>query len=228
MIVVQSIDLVRGRVEVADMGRATPTWNTDLLRLADRARQVGMSEIVVREGDELRTHALFETEPRAIASHSRTIVLPETYLAEHRWQVQADWPVYSARFRHATGCLAQLSTYCAVLLTSYGQQSTHLMQLRLALYEICANVVEHGLPGHDTRSIDLELQFGPGSIAGCVQDHCKRFDPSRMSVSPPPDSAAQRHARGYGIHMIRQLLDDLQHEFNETGNRITFEKRIAR
>jgi len=228
MIVVRSINLATGRVEISNLGCHTTTWNADLLRIAERARQVGVFEVVVRDGDELRTQALFDSELHTGSKRTRTAVLPDTYLVEHRWHMRGDWPMYRARFRQAVGCLAQISSYCAVLLASYGRQSTHLMQLRLALYEICANVVEHGLRGPGSGEIDMELRFGHGVISGCVQDDCAQFDPSRKLLSPLPVSAAQRSARGYGIHIIRQLLDDLQHEFNETGNRITFEKRISR
>ncbi len=228
MIVVRQIDLASGRVEVCDIGRPTRSWNADLLRLAERARQVGMRELVVREGEELRTKALFDSDPGLVASRGPVATLRETHLIEHIWRMEGDWPAYEARFRHTGHCLAQLSRYCAVLLTSYGRQSTHLMQLRLALYEICANVVEHGLRHHGFGEIDFELRFDNGTIAGWVQDSCSRFDPSETQLSPIPVSASKRHARGYGIHIIRQLLDDLEHEFNDTGNRITFKKRISR
>jgi anti-sigma regulatory factor (Ser/Thr protein kinase) len=112
------------------------------------------------------------------------------------------------------------------VLTTYGRQERHLMQLRLAIYEICANITEHGCPSGQRAEIGIHLRFAEGAIQGWIQDCCEYFDTAEVPLVSLPERAAARNRRGYGISVIRQLLDSFEHEFNEMGNRLTFNKRI--
>lgn len=230
MILVPRIDFGAGLAQLVEAGGMEPSGPAELERVMQLARSLGLRPVVRQEplgatpraGAGWRRQRAAGDDPPAPADPVRS------YLLQHRCTLAAGLPVYAGSFHHEAGCLPQLSRYAALLLATYGVQTTHLMQLRLALYEICANVVEHGLRSQRHGRIDLHLGFLANGIEGEVRDRCERFDPSEVLVSPMPVSLAARKPRGYGIRIIRQLLDDLGHEYDETGNRITFRKRIWR
>ena len=134
------------------------------------------------------------------------------------------------RTRESMGALAVASS---LILATYGPEANDLMRLRIALYEICANIIEHGRtkvdddPEESREEIVLVISFGDGEITGWIQDHCELFDPTSKELAHISDRLAARYRRGYGIYMLLQLLDRLEHEYNELGNRITFSKRIV-
>ena len=230
MILVARIDFGAGLAELVDSGGMEPSGPAELERVMQLAQSLGLRPVLRQEplGATART-GVGRGAPRGAAQDPpATARPPRSYLLQHRCTLAAGLPVYAGSFRHEAGCLPQLARYAALLLATYGVQTTHLMQLRLALYEICANVVEHGLRSQRHGRIDLHLGFRGDGIEGWVRDRCERFDPSEVLVSPMPVSVAARKPRGYGIRIIRQLLDDLGHEYDDTGNRITFRKRIWR
>ena len=99
--------------------------------------------------------------------------------------------------------------------------------LKLAVDEACANVVEHGYAGHSGRApIGVLFEADEEKIEVTVTDRGRSFDPSR---APQPDIGAgwrDRRIGGLGWHLIRKLVDDVRYESGENaGNRLTLVKR---
>jgi anti-sigma regulatory factor (Ser/Thr protein kinase) len=151
----------------------------------------------------------------------------DAVLRQHRCSVQEDQLIYDAVFAHEAVAPPLIAAYVSLLLATVGTRESHILQFRLAMYEICANIVEHGIVQHPAAEIGIHLAFTPGEASGWIQDACDRFDLSAQPVGSIKEQAATRASRGYGIHMLRQLLQSMDHEFNTTGNRIHFRKRMA-
>jgi len=150
----------------------------------------------------------------------------EAVLQEHRWSVHEGCMVYDARFTHRPVTPPLIAAYVSLLLTTVGTRESQILQFRLAMYEMCANIVEHGRVRQSPTEIGIHLALSPGEVSGWIQDGCERFDLSAQPVGTIKEHAETRASRGYGIHMMHQLLETIDHEFNATGNRIHFKKRI--
>lgn len=151
----------------------------------------------------------------------------DAVLHEHRWSVQEDSMVYDAQFLHDPLTPPLIAAYVSLLLTAIGTRESQVLQFRLAMYEICANVIEHGRVRLSPAEIAIHLSLTPGEVNGWIQDSCEHFDLSAQPAGSIRERAETRASRGYGIHMMHQLLQGIHHEFNSTGNRIHFRKRIA-
>lgn len=226
MIVVRRMDLAKGWVEVANLGKRRHLWDAELERFATATWKLGFQELRVpagqRNGDGQRQRVPNEGQSNVITAEA----VETTHLRGHEWSLSRGLPVYEGEFEQQRHCLASTSRYAALLLCSYGPEEKHLMELRLAIYEIVANVLEHGHRESQHGRLWIHLRFGEGAISGWIQDSCERFDPFETTTMSLPENIQARRNRGYGIEIIRRLLDGLEHEFNETGNRITFKKRI--
>jgi anti-sigma regulatory factor (Ser/Thr protein kinase) len=101
--------------------------------------------------------------------------------------------------------------------------------LQLAVYEICANIVVHGYgiceetAGEPTPSVDgalsrINVVFTvaqqPLRLVIDLFDTGCSFDVTRV---PEPD-IAEPQARGYGLYLIRQLVDEAVYEVQENRN----------
>jgi anti-sigma regulatory factor (Ser/Thr protein kinase) len=134
---------------------------------------------------------------------------------------------YRLRLAHAPESLRPLSAYVALVLATHSNWSEPLLQVRLALYEILANVLEHGRPLRTPTEVEVGLILEPRSVRGWIRDECVRFDPGAWRSVPVPDLVAGRSVRGYGMHLVGTILGTLEHSFDGTGNCLTFGKEVS-
>jgi len=151
----------------------------------------------------------------------------DAVLYGHQGSVRGDHIDYEAHFAHQRMSPPLIASYVSLLLATIGTHESQILQFRLAMYEMCANVVEHGTLQQSPAEIGIHLALTPGEVHGWIQDGCDYFDLSAQPTGNIREHAETRAARGYGIHMMHQLLESIDHEFNTTGNRIHFRKRIA-
>lgn len=103
--------------------------------------------------------------------------------------------------------------------------------VEVALDEVLANVVHHGLAGRgDAARVELELRFAPGDPPCCeirVEDDGPEFDPL---AAPAPDTSlgvAEREIGGLGIELVRRLMDEVHYERKDGRNRLRLVRRLV-
>jgi serine phosphatase RsbU (regulator of sigma subunit)/anti-sigma regulatory factor (Ser/Thr protein kinase) len=116
----------------------------------------------------------------------------------------------------------------------------HRQRIELALYELCANVIEHGYRRSSAGSLDLcwipdsaaDARAGAARAgaatpapapAGCfvIRDHGRPFDPGRGLAPDLRDPATRRHGRGLGLEMARRILTRLRYYPNTDYGNLT-------
>jgi serine/threonine-protein kinase RsbW len=103
--------------------------------------------------------------------------------------------------------------------------------VRLAVEEVFTNILEHGYRGNGRVEIVVDGGAGDGSGRRCVRvrlrDHAPPFDPAD---APPPDLDSpleERDPGGLGWHLVRQLVDALEHRPGAAGgNTYTLVKQL--
>ena len=146
---------------------------------------------------------------------------------DHRWELREGHLEYEACFGHASDAGGLVSLYTPIALATYGSDADGaLTQVRLAIYEMCMNIFDHGRVRKADATVRLRLRFTSDAIEGWIQDECEAFNPLKLPLVDVKDHIRGRARRGYGLMMVRLLLDELHHEYNETGNRLHFTKRI--
>lgn len=92
-------------------------------------------------------------------------------------------------------------------------------QIKIAVDEACTNVIEHAYGGEAGHEITIDLLIDPKRFTVRIQDEGQAFDPA---VYQEPDIfkyAQQRKMGGFGVHIMRRLMDEVQYErkgrFNE-------------
>lgn len=90
-----------------------------------------------------------------------------------------------------------------------------LSRMELAVHEACMNVVDHARLA-DGETIALTLVLGPRDLTVRIRDRGTHFDP--VDVPRPPSGQLQE--RGYGVTIVRALVDDLRYHHDGSANEL--------
>lgn len=97
----------------------------------------------------------------------------------------------------------------------------------LALAEALDNAIEHGVLGRPNGELVVEAAVEPGWVRLEVRDRGEEFDPTKA-----PDLSAvpleERRFGGFGLKLVRSLVDEMRYERRDGENRLRLAKRIAR
>ncbi|WP_420123608.1 ATP-binding protein [Nakamurella sp.] len=90
-----------------------------------------------------------------------------------------------------------------------------MSRMELAVHEVCMNVVDHAdLPAGGR--IELSLALGPRDLTVWVRDGGPGFD---LAAVPDP-AGHELQERGYGLKIVRALVDDLTYRHTAAGNEL--------
>lgn len=109
-----------------------------------------------------------------------------------------------------------------------GAGADALHDIRLAVSEVCANVIGHGYAGEEEGSIAIETTATANYLVVRIEDDAPVFDPSAV---PPADTESdweQREPGKLGWHLVYSVMDEVRHEpRGDRGNIVTLSKRIG-
>ena len=98
------------------------------------------------------------------------------------------------------------------------------MQLMIALDEAISNALKYGEADGVTPEVVVTLEVDDGKLLTEVADSGTPFDPLSL---PEPDtslSVEEREIGGLGIHIVRNLMDEVSYSRDEGWNRLRFSK----
>jgi serine/threonine-protein kinase RsbW len=84
-------------------------------------------------------------------------------------------------------------------------------QLKMAVDEACANVIEHAYKGEGERPIDIAVIVAPDKFMVRIRDEGVGFDPKSYSSPDLIKIARSRTAGGLGVHIIKRLMDQVEY-----------------
>ncbi len=97
----------------------------------------------------------------------------------------------------------------------------------LCLEELITNIIHHGLKDAADRFIQIQISLSDECLEILLKDDAPRFDPF-MQVTPPNLAldSNERPIGGLGIHMVKNLMDDVHAYYDGTGNLIVLHKKL--
>ncbi len=97
----------------------------------------------------------------------------------------------------------------------------------LAIEELVTNCIKYGYDDDGTHTIDIVLSVSDQALTMLVIDDGHPFDPLALA---PPDLSLEIEDRpigGLGLHLLKELSDDIQYERHDGMNRLTLIKRFS-
>ena len=126
-----------------------------------------------------------------------------------------------------TQAVPQLNTFVEEVCEAAGVPTETMLQLQLAVEEVVVNVMNYAYPAGTQGEVTVEAQQRETSVAFCIMDSGKPFDPTTI---PEPDitlPANQRSIGGLGMHLVRQIMDSVSYERRDNLNVLTLVKELA-
>ena len=124
--------------------------------------------------------------------------------------------------------LREILSFVSAACREAGSGAVETHSLKLAVEEICMNVMTHGYDGQTPGPITVTFRARPSEFIVTVADRASVFRPRE---APEPDTGAGWESRpigGLGWYLVRQLVDDVRHDaLPEGGNRVTLVKKRA-
>lgn len=92
-------------------------------------------------------------------------------------------------------------------------------RLQLAVDETVANAIEHGMDRGAGRVI-VRGTPGRGRLTVVVRYRGERFDPTSAPTRPAHETVRQHATHGYGLHLIRTLVDEVAYRWDRGANEV--------
>lgn len=122
--------------------------------------------------------------------------------------------------------LDRLSQTLAEFRQRHHLPSKVLFDMHLALEEIVTNVISHGFEDSKEHHIKVSLFLEQGELRAEVEDDGTPFNPLE---APSPDTEgplAERPVGGLGIHLVRNLMDEMVYQRQEGRNVLVMKKKV--
>ena len=124
--------------------------------------------------------------------------------------------------------LAQIRRFVEGAATQGGGDPVRVADMLLALNEAATNIIVHGYHGAP-GSLEVEVEYDSDALTVRLRDQAPAFDPA---LAPVPDVTLpldRRPLGGMGVHMMRQLTDELSYRTSFDGwNELILVKRGVR
>jgi sigma-B regulation protein RsbU (phosphoserine phosphatase) len=99
-----------------------------------------------------------------------------------------------------------------------------VLDLNLALEELITNTISYGYADPDEHRISVSLRIADDTVVVDIEDDAKPFDPF---TAPKPDihaSLEDRAIGGLGVHIVKTLMDGVNHSYADGRNHVRLEK----
>jgi anti-sigma regulatory factor (Ser/Thr protein kinase) len=93
--------------------------------------------------------------------------------------------------------------------------------LELCLNELVTNIIHHAYEDDLDHEIRIALERAPGEIRTTIEDDGRPFDLLKSVLPEPARSLDRATIGGWGIPIVRALVDHIVHERVDGKNRLT-------
>jgi serine/threonine-protein kinase RsbW/sigma-B regulation protein RsbU (phosphoserine phosphatase) len=97
----------------------------------------------------------------------------------------------------------------------------------LVIEELVTNTIKYGYDDKDAHHIQVSVSFHDGHLCIEVRDNGHPFDPLTQEAPDLTQPAEERPIGGLGIHLVRQMTDEVRYERRGDENIVTATKSFA-
>jgi len=98
--------------------------------------------------------------------------------------------------------------------------------ISLALDELITNIVTYGHQDQEEHSIEIHISLKRGQLTLIVEDDGTPFNPLDTDSPDTRSSLEQRPIGGLGIHLVRNVMDEVVYNYRSQKNRLVLTKKI--
>jgi serine/threonine-protein kinase RsbW len=96
--------------------------------------------------------------------------------------------------------------------------------VKLAVEEVCTNIIRHGYKNKKAGSIQIELIIRKTNLTVIIIDQGQTFDPRQVKDPDLFKYVEIGKVGGLGIMMVRKLMDEIDYKVTPRGNEFRLKK----
>ena len=100
--------------------------------------------------------------------------------------------------------------------------------LNVALDEILSNIISYGHEDGHEHDILIRVSLEQGLMVAEVEDDGRAFDPLTAPAPAIDVPLEERGVGGLGIHIVRNLMDEVTYQRTAGRNRLTLKRALVR
>lgn len=110
---------------------------------------------------------------------------------------------------------------------SFGISPGIAADVKLAVEEVCSNIIEHGYRDRELGPIALSCERTDDSLKVTISDRGRAFDPADAEPADIEADWRERQIGGLGWHLVKRVTDELSyHRDADDTNRLVLHKRL--
>lgn len=98
----------------------------------------------------------------------------------------------------------------------------------VSIQEALSNILRHGYGRGQEPRVELRLSWDGQSFVIELRDHAPRFDPTAVWSLPDTSDPMAIPEGGYGIGLMREVVDELEYRYENGQNILVLTKAVAR
>ena len=123
------------------------------------------------------------------------------------------------------GQISQLPGFVEEAVKAAGLDQDIVPRLNLALEEAVTNVIDYAYPPGVLGKVELKADIDPGTLTFTLEDGGVPFDPTARGEVDINASVEDRQIGGLGIHLVRQIMDEVKYERVDDKNVLKLTKK---
>lgn len=98
--------------------------------------------------------------------------------------------------------------------------------VELAISEVITNIISYGYQDDSEYYIDVHLLYENDQLILRIEDDARAFNPLTISDPDTAENLDDRPIGGLGIHLVRQMMDDVSYSYQNNRNCLTMVKKL--
>jgi anti-sigma regulatory factor (Ser/Thr protein kinase)/anti-anti-sigma regulatory factor len=149
-----------------------------------------------------------------------------TVMPQEEIEIKDGEPV-SIQVEASVESLKKITEFTSNSAIKAGMKKNELSKIKIAVYEACMNVIEHGYKFKPGNSIGVEVLLNNSNFQITISDTGKSFN---FDATQPYDVKAafnEKRRGGFGLYIIKRAVDDVKYESDKKkGNRLILVKKM--
>jgi serine/threonine-protein kinase RsbW len=125
------------------------------------------------------------------------------------------------------GKIAEVNAAFAAFAEAHALPVSVRRSLHVALDELLSNILAHGFAGRDGGEVTVEAVLRADRVSVTVTDDGGPFDPLAMAAPDTTLTPEARRLGGLGIHLVRQMMDEVSYHRRADRNVVVLAKRLT-
>jgi len=203
-----------------------------LIGKTKEARRLGGDIEIINLAETARNHFAIFTPLTYLSIGTDEVLGPDELTVAHPSSVDElvefeEGKPGSLRVNASVDSLNVVTQFVTALAQKTGMERIELSKLKIAVYEACMNVIEHGYCFKPGQSIELEVLWEGDRFQVTIIDKGEPFDFYDAKPYDVNEAFDEKRQGGFGLYIIQRSVDEIKYESDsEEGNRLTLVKRI--